>query len=723
MNKQHLKYYFAFFLLALLAFWQISFYVHPVKYDMTDCYFPWRYYIGESLQHGKFPYWNPYQTLGYPIHADPGSGTWYPVVWFIGYFFGYGIYTMGLEFWLHVFVAGIGFFHLARTLKFKQDVAFLLAISYLLCGVFVGNAQHLGYVVSACWLPFVLSNYIKLSERSEKIYAIKAGFFLFLMITGGYPSFTIILFYLLLFYFLRRCIAWYRDGQQQQISAYVFRNVLFAGTALLLSAGFLLSLAEVAPYITRTNGFELRSALIGPFGFRSFLSFVFPYASVKDPDWFGTDMSMSNGYLGLLMFLFLLPGLFMEKPKQLRPFFYFGLFALSAAVGSTLPVREFLYNHVPMMNIFRFPSVFRVFGMVGFLLVSGWWLQNFLEKDDPVAKRRLGIGVLVFISILLFILVLARLRDYLDLKGFLLRDVFTFSTGSTFIQHMAFQTILQIGLLAVFYWFLKRSRNSRWLLRGITMLVVVDLFISTQLNAPYTAFYPEFSAKATSKQLNALLQPGFPQLPNKNISEVDPHPFYFGPFWKNVNIFQKQVSAEGFNSFVFSGYDQLRDSFPQLHSAMIRNKLAYLSADVHNVSELHQMRHDSAFRSSSLFFASKELHRLGTAGLEHVQGDSAALVHFSPDSMVVHVHSQGAQLLTLLQSNYQGWHVTMDGNEQEIITANKVLMSTPVSSGDHEYIFYYRNSGMQWLVRWSIASFLLVGFYLLWNRWRGHEEE
>ena len=72
-------------------------------YDMIDCFYPWRFHIGECMQNGIFPYWNPYQDLGYPIHADPSSGTWYPLVWLIGSSVGYTVYTIGFEYFIHVF--------------------------------------------------------------------------------------------------------------------------------------------------------------------------------------------------------------------------------------------------------------------------------------------------------------------------------------------------------------------------------------------------------------------------------------------------------------------------------------------------------------------------------------------------------------------------------------------------------------------------------------------
>jgi len=77
--------------IALIAYWQIAFLQNGLKWDMLDVVFPYRYYIGECLQNGYFPFWNPYQQLGYPIHADLQCPTWYPETLLIGYFFGYSI--------------------------------------------------------------------------------------------------------------------------------------------------------------------------------------------------------------------------------------------------------------------------------------------------------------------------------------------------------------------------------------------------------------------------------------------------------------------------------------------------------------------------------------------------------------------------------------------------------------------------------------------------------
>jgi hypothetical protein len=203
--------YVVLLIVVLISFFQVAFNLQPLKFDTIDCFFPWRFYIGECLQNGQLPYWNPYQDLGYPIHADPSSGAWYPVVWLIGSTFGYSIYSISFEFLLHIYLAGVGMFLLARTLKFETKFALMAGIAYMLSGFFVGNAQHLSYIISGCWLPFIIQQYLLLIEEKKAIHALQAGLFMFLSITGGYPAVTIILTYLLLTFYLIHVISLIRS--------------------------------------------------------------------------------------------------------------------------------------------------------------------------------------------------------------------------------------------------------------------------------------------------------------------------------------------------------------------------------------------------------------------------------------------------------------------------------------------------------------------------------
>jgi len=268
--------YVVLLIVVLISFFQVAFNLQPLKFDTIDCFFPWRFYIGECLQNGQLPYWNPYQDLGYPIHADPSSGAWYPAVWLIGSTFGYSIYSISFEFLLHIYLAGVGMFLLARTLKFETKFALMAGIAYMLSGFFVGNAQHLSYIISGCWLPFIIQQYLLLIEEKKAIHALQAGLFMFLSITGGYPAVTIILTYLLLTFYLIHVISLIRSKSYKSILQFTIQNGLFLATTILCSAVMLVSVVQVSPYLSRLGNFNVEQALFSPFSPQSFISFLAP---------------------------------------------------------------------------------------------------------------------------------------------------------------------------------------------------------------------------------------------------------------------------------------------------------------------------------------------------------------------------------------------------------------------------------------------------------------
>jgi hypothetical protein len=706
-KQERYLHYSLYFLLILLAFWQIAFYVHPVKYDMVDCFYPWRYFIGECLQEGRMPLWNPYQNLGSPICADPSSGVWYPVVWVIGFFSGYDLFTLGWEYLFHVFFAGIGFYKLCRTLSFESRVAFITGLAYMLCGVFVGNAQHLTYVVSACWMPFVLNYFYRIAREKGDMNSIKAAVFLFLMITGGYPAFTIILFYLLLILALYYALGFWRRAEKKELYYYIGRNMLFVGCAVLLSAVMIAAIWQVAPYITRTNQFPLSKALFCPFTPQSFISFVLPFPTVKAPHFFETDQSMANGYFGILMFLICLLGIFRKKQKEFRILFWFGLFCLTASVGAALPVREFLFHYVPGMNLFRFPSVFRLFAIISFLLCAASWLSAETLAEEERRERRLVLLAWISIAVMLLVVIIARLNDYLQMKDFILNKIFTEAADTTISQHLAFQAIIQVIVLALLIFVLKKAGNRKIKIQMLCLLLAADLILSVQLNAPYS-IYGKDSAKEADAHI-ATFPDGFPLLKDQNVADVNPFEVYKTPFWKNVNIFQKQVSGDGFNSFAMTSYEKFRDACPNLYASTLKNKIVFLSDKVLPESRIPEMEKDSAFDHDMIFINDGEI---SAAGYKHTAGDTAMLTEFAPDSFVVNTTASHKQLLMLLQNNYTGWQVAVNGTPAKIFTANYSLMAVEVPAGQNVISFTYDNK----LIRaafWISASAFLVCLLLI----------
>lgn len=167
---------------------------------MMDQYFPFRYFIGESISKGLIPWWNPYIFLGYPINADPQSGFWYPITWILG-FNGYRLFDLQIEFLFHIILAGFGFYYLLRSLKIQLYPAIIFAMSYQVCVFFIGNAQHFTYVIGTCYIPWIMGCFIQLIEKQEYRYGLALSLFLSLMLMGGDPALSLILGYILVLYF------------------------------------------------------------------------------------------------------------------------------------------------------------------------------------------------------------------------------------------------------------------------------------------------------------------------------------------------------------------------------------------------------------------------------------------------------------------------------------------------------------------------------------------
>lgn len=706
--------YVLFLLIAAVSFYQIVFFKHPPAYDMVDCFYPWRFHVGECLQQGIFPFWNPYQDLGYPEFADPSSGVWYPMVWLIGGTIGYNLYSIGFEFFIHVFFGGVGMYLLGQTLKFERPIAFIAAVSFMLCGVFVGNAQHLPYVIGAAWLPFVLHFYLRMIHQRFWSNAIYAGYFLFLMITGGYPAFVIILFYFFLFTSIFFLIKSMKDRARFTFSDLLFRHIAFVLTTLVFSIGMIVSIWQVSPYLSRLEGFTLEQALFSPFGPRALMSFLFPYSTTHFPEYFNGDISMVNGYFGLFLFVFFFAGIFTKKSVELKVLFGLGIFSLAAALGDVLPVREALFNYVPMMNVFRFPAVFRLFVILPFILIGANYLNEKYKEGVFPEFKKWWIPITGLVLSLIGLIFYLRAKTFLDLKNFFETSVFQADRSTHIEQHIAFQAIIQIGFLIALFLLMRFFKKTKWQYFILIALVTFDLVLSTQLNAPYTVYNDSISYQEPFNS-TAKLPKGFPPMKDISIADGAKLPGLGQPYWQNLNNFHKQFTAEGFNSFSFSSYDGLESEYPFIFNEMQKNRLLLLSDDIRHEGSMKKANADSIYRPNHLYFSDNDFGVIRTIRMKHTEGDTSYLVDYNANHFTVRTKTADIQLLTIFQKNFIGWTATVNGETTPIYTSNKNFMTIVLPSGISQVEFRYKNNLVLAAAAVSVMACLGLLIYLLYK--------
>ncbi|MCU0371413.1 MAG: YfhO family protein [Bacteroidales bacterium] len=711
------SYYTLIFFTAVIALLPVALLRHPLKYDIIDQAYPWRYFIGECLREGTLPLWNPYQLLGSPIHADPQSSAWYPVTWFFGYVFGYDIYVLSIDFLLHIFLAGMGMFYLAKQLKFKDETAFAMAISYMLSGFFIGNAQHFMWIISGTWIPFIIGAFLSLKNAPSAGAAVRLGLAFFMIMTGGYPAFVFLLLFLLTAIFILVVIEFIRKEDYPGLTRFSGFLAIAALFTILSGMVVFISVYHLQDAMTRGAGVTLRQALFGAFTPRSFISFILPFASIRNMEYYGTDLSMSNAYTGLLILVFFLAGLMTRRTKLVNLFLAWGLFCLAAAVGSALPVREFLYHYVPFMNLFRFPALFRIFFILAFIIVAGYAFDEW-RKDARGILLKIRISLLILSLVLLGFIIRSLSKDGLHFADFITNQLFTASETSTIIQHILFQAIIQLIVLVFLFLLFSTWKFKKHALAAILFISAADMILATQLNAPYTVYYQNFRSKEIDGHAS-LFPKGFPVPgPGPVIENKDSRGLSYKALWRNLNIFHKQVSYEGYNPLHLKGFEEIADHHPELFATILQNPPVYLSAKASPLDSLAIHEQGRDFHKSRVYVDEEDYVRLNAKGLGLNEGDTVLITAFSPKEVKVVSKACNKVLVNLLQNNYYGWKASIDGQPVDIMTVNLSFMAVLAPAGEHEILFSYDPQGVR-VGFWVSVLALVLGIVLIFLNPKG----
>lgn len=652
-------------LFPILAYWQVSFMVFTMKWDAMDQFFQHQFFICECISNGQLPLWNPYQYFGSPFYADPQGGYWYPVSWLLGAIMPCDARIINVSFIVHVIIGGIGMYGLLRVLGISSFVALCFALAYECNGVFVANAQHIPYVVSAAWVPFVLGAFFMLIHRPSLFNALLLGGFAALLLTGGYPAFVLILAYFLV-------IAWLAFAGQKLINKdyqYVLRLLgytMFAlSVSLLLSSGFIYSFIEVFPETARSKQLTMPQILFGAYSPESLISSILPYTVSADTGHYYSNISMINGYMGLLTVVFLLPGIVYGHVRYKVFFITMAIIAISAAVGEALPVREWMAAYIPALDKFRFPSIFRLFWMVGAMVVAAGGLQYYLAFLASKQRATMPIKVIWVLMLGVLIVVGFALSQGYGLAFpplFNMREFPSYYQGLKFGQLAISQGILVLALLLLLYWLFKQ--RSRPIPTLLLVWMVVELLLSTQLNVPSSAISHRKMHRYLTEEHK--LPHGFPLPTERTLGSAFDIQADMWPTYYNHHTLFKEVTHGGFNPF-------------QLKQTLLFNNSACV---------------EIALANPLAFFET---------GSGRISWQA-----WSPGNAVMGVETSTGGKLVLSQANFIGWQAMVDDKDVPIITFCETLLALDLTPGNHQVRFYFNKPVLKVL---SWVSIILFGLW------------
>ena len=669
---------FVFFpLLTLIVFWPLSLQIFSLKNDALTYYYPVRTLISDALNNHELPLWTPYINMGYPLHADMQSSAWSPVVWIFSFLTNYSLAAFHYELLFYICFAGIGFYYLCREYGWSKTTAFIIAIAYQLSGFMIDSVQFFVCVSSACFLPYILIFFRRLINKQQIKDSLLTALFLYLLFIGGYPSLFIITCYFLLAYGIFVFIN--AENKKAYLKKIAFPLALVPIAFILLSLPAIISYIQHLPLIDRGKSQSLDFVLENSMPPFSMLSLISPFSTTATTSWLTTDLLMRSTYIGIIPLMFLLYGIFnraIRKHNEIKFFFITGLIMYALAFGNHFFLRQLAYYVLPLMNTFRHPALFRLFGIFCFLFVAGFSMNEY--QKDVVAKKPSYIikiitgsfGILLLTGII--IAIIGR------------NEIFTNSSNVAgqaknniaqlnFYQRFLMQLPVVLLVLLVFDLLLRRRKPFKF----IAVLSVFDLLIATQFNMPVTVIgAKDFATVETiiNRNLERFPLPEKTSIEENSFNSIDS----FNLTGSKIP-FAKKVGRNDY--YITPGNLSLQDKFYKspVRQQVFKNPVLYFADTILSENSIPANIHTNAF-------AIADSSLLSSA---HNEESSIIITHFSANEMQSTVDNKTACYIVYLQNYYPGWKAFIDDKPVDISKVNITFMAVYMPAGKHVLIFKY----------------------------------
>ncbi len=175
----------------------LSGYLFP--WDFRAVHLPLATLIADSFRQGRFPLWDPFTYCGMPIAANIQAAVFYPpavLAELAGAWLGDGALPrlLAVSVVLQLAFAGCCAFSLLRRLAARPGAAFLGATVFELGCFFAAQAEHMGAVQTAVWLPAVWICVLELRRQWEWRRAVTLAGLLAMAVFAGHPPSAIAVF-------------------------------------------------------------------------------------------------------------------------------------------------------------------------------------------------------------------------------------------------------------------------------------------------------------------------------------------------------------------------------------------------------------------------------------------------------------------------------------------------------------------------------------------------
>lgn len=656
--------------------------------DIVNLNLPQRHLLGEIWRTGEVPLWNPYSFAGQPLLAAMQAGVLYPLHALFLFLPDYVALT--LSYILHYSLAGIFLYFYLYALKRDHLSAWLAGVIFMCSGFLMGHLIHTQMLDSAVWVPLVLYFLEKLRQTGRTRYAFGVTFTLTVQWLAGHPQISFYTYMLAGLYLL--FFAW------QERAAW--KRTILQGVLALLAGGLLASVQLIPTFDlirhsvreAATYEFFISGAMTNDWLGGLFVPFYHGGGYTGTPFREETLFWEYAGYAGVLTIAVAAAafGKGWRRPHVLFFALLTGL-GLILCVGDKTPLFRLLY-HIPVMNMFRFPSRYIFFVDLGCAVLTGLMLKELLTSWTG--------RVLLLAGMLLPGAAIWWIRTW-------------WQPVSQFAWQMpVFVLMAGIAVLFIFW------KNGRLLPIVFAAVMAADsLVYATSLGA-YTWRPVEKAASVPAAVQFLHEQPG----------RFRVAAFEFGLGLDRAARYDVEA-INGYDSLVAKQYAEHVDlgwSWGVLDRP--RETL-----DLLNVKYVTANKNDQKLRNSGLFN--------GAGALKPVWQDDTTVIYLNPTAYprywlassegdyrsrradkveetsfgysreTLSYKANSAGVLVVSQMFDPGWKAEIDGKQAVVKEIGGYLTGIDVPSGTHTVTFHYQPSAWLWGRIVSGVALLLMGFW------------
>ncbi len=624
-----------------------------IPFDLEGYHLPIASFIAKSLRNGEFPLWDPYSYCGVPIYANLQAQLFYPPAWPV-FLLGslnrvvHNVFRL-LE-WqvaIHVFLGGAFTYLLLRRLRLSRGSALFGASIFQLGGFFASQAQHLGAICGAAWLPLAWLAVVMLRDRFEwRSLALLAVAFA-LSFLAGFPAITAVVFGSS--FLLAVALILVRRAPLKLLASIVMASVW----ALLLSAVLLLPSMELA----RLSLAALRGAWANGAGvpLQALVSMVAPnYYHIFDPakylqPWHITFMYLYCGIPGLVLSVF---AIFRSRHKERTAFALLTLLCTLWMLGNSTPVGRAMFPLVPQ---FIRGGLYLEFAMAAFVLGISVLAAFGAEQVVAPRNRWFSVALVVLAVVDLTVAGSNRYMNTGDSPGITYEHFEGSRLAMSEMRRLVNETKVP-SRIDVF------DGSQAWAGRApnlevptatgddpLALLRVLKLRLCFAEGDYWERYY---KVSAPESPLVNLLNVRFllatAEIPVRSTQFARREILSFGEVYENSKVLPRFFLVNEMR-----GSRNLDDSIAAMRSA------------------------DFDPARTAIVEGSSGLRTFGTAT------GKVSVVHYGNQDLMLETDSTGPAFLVTSETYYPGWRCKVDGHAQELLLTNAAFRGLPVPAGHH----------------------------------------